>query len=150
MDSRKSNLSVVNTIERKYLMSQMDLKDFVSETLSQINQGVKYARKNIEGDDGTKIGSRLRTISSGVTSEYLANQSDGGVAHLVHFDVALTVSDTSGSSSKGKISVASIFSAQGDTSEDSTSSEVSRVRFTIPISFEQAPKQEKIDVKWVR
>ncbi len=82
----------------------MDQKDFVSQSLTQIVEGVREARQ-------------------------LAGK---WVAQVVHFDVALTV--TSGIGTKGGIGIAAGIVGLGSTGESKAeNTAVSRVKFAVPI-----------------
>ena len=112
----------------------MDLADFVSQTLTQIASGVSQSREPIE-----KLGGRLVPkpyLSMDAASKMGLVPIDGGaqIATLVHFDVALTV--TQGTGTKGGIGVfAGAISLGSSGQSNAESSSVSRVQFTVPMSL---------------
>lgn len=116
----------------------MDLAEFVEETITQISKGVNGAQRKMHGKE--EVGGRLKSLPEGANTQ-LANLADGTVAHLVSFDVALTVTDAV----EGKVGIgifSGLLSAGGSTSADTSSSEISRVKFTVPLRFnhDRAPR----------
>jgi hypothetical protein len=114
----------------------MDLKTFVSETLTQIVSGISEAQRNI---------ANLRTnaaVNPASVSSASSRQLTG--ARPVEFDVALTVVERSASTqedsearSSGMISVvrSSAENSSVATDHEATSQEaVSRVRFSVMLS----------------
>lgn len=93
----------------------MELQEFVSETLKQINVGVLDASKE------TTKNNKFR---------YYVEDS-------IEFDVAITVTDAKTNETGGKLNVAAyIFGASAGTSNEhaATRSEVSRIRFKVSLS----------------
>jgi len=106
----------------------MNLQEFVSKTLQQIATGVSTAKRHDSriapkiglGEDDPKI---LRTLDS----------ADG--VFLVEFDVAVTASETTEKGAGGGITVLSVASAKGEAKRSVENSSVSRVKFSVPISY---------------
>jgi hypothetical protein len=108
----------------------MDLRQFVSETLSQIAGGIEDARKSI--GDTARINPRLHRDNDTRNSRLL----DNGEAMIqeVEFDVALTVSTATGTA--GKVSViAGILNLDTGGKSSDEKGQTSRVKFRVPISF---------------
>src|SRR5689334_13522410 len=81
----------------------MDLKDFVSQTLCQIIEGVKDAQSKAS-EHGGNINPRFARGSPERFSDHgLMHLHSGGFAQFVQFDVALTA--TSGTGTKGGVGV---------------------------------------------
>ena len=96
----------------------MELKDFISNTLFEIQEGVNDAIGRIDSDYNNAV----------------INPEDPKYARTkqeVKFDIALTTSDEDKVGANGKIKVA-IFSVGADGSQSTKSSSVSRVQFSIP------------------
>ena len=110
----------------------MDLKEFVSEALVQIISGVKDAQdKAIEL--GGKVNPRI-TGSSEYASQHGFLRTADDPAQIVQFDVALTV--TEGTGTKGGIGVfagAINLGSSGQSSNENSS--VSRVKFAVPLTL---------------
>jgi hypothetical protein len=114
----------------------MDLKMFISETLTQIVAGINDAQRNIELL-GTNAAVNPTNVSSGSRRQLTS-------ARPVEFDVALTVIEQSASlqgesdsHSSGIISVvrsATEFSATATDHEATSQETVSRVRFSVMLS----------------
>lgn len=108
----------------------MTLKEFVRDSLIEINNGISEARANkvqipkdvfqIPGDKSGPSG----IVTNGVYS-----------AFLIGFDVAVTVSDKTDAGGKAAISVAHILSIEGGGSSGLEQSKVSRIQFKVPMLF---------------
>ena len=110
----------------------MDLKSFVSETLTQIVEGVADAQKRIaEADVGAAINPTLKSESA---KQKIAEASP------VKFDVAVTVTDESASRSGAGASVGflSVISAKVDANIEESGSlkneAISRIEFEVQLS----------------
>jgi hypothetical protein len=106
----------------------MNLQDFVANALQQIIAGVSAAKqtdkriapKIAHGEDDPQI---LRT-----------HPGWEGV-FLVDFDVAVTASETTSKGISGGIKVLPVLSGKGEVKRDIETSSVSRIRFSVPISY---------------
>ena len=108
----------------------MELKDFVSETLSQIIQGVNDA-KATANDNNATINPHLTSNHTEMSKQGILWAS-GQAAQIVKFDVALTV--TEGTGTKGGIGIfagAVNLGSSGESQSENTS--VSRIQFSVPI-----------------
>ncbi|OIQ94370.1 hypothetical protein GALL_236170 [mine drainage metagenome] len=111
----------------------MDLRDFVSETLTQIVEGVKSAQSKAE-ESGAKVNPHLRTSFEQAGKLGFLQTGGDGFAQIVQFDVALTV--TEGTGTKGGIGVfAGAINIGSSGQSQSESSSVSRVKFSVPLSL---------------
>ena len=112
----------------------MNLEDYIAETLQQIVSGVAKAQE-IATKHGASVNPYLRgnsTVNSAV--EMIPTATSGVYAQLVHFDVALTVKD--GTGTKGGIGVAAgiiNLGSAGQSSNENTA--VNHVKFTVPIAL---------------
>lgn len=112
----------------------MDLKTFISETLTQIVEGVADAQSQMAaGGSGARLNPVFRTA---------AQKSHPSEAKPVEFDLALTVSQQSAesSSAKGEMRAGFISVFQAKVGADmearsgTQSQEVSRVKFTVMLA----------------
>lgn len=108
----------------------MDLKDFISQTLIQIAEGVSDASSKVQ-----ELGGQ---VNPHITSEHKEMGrhgilwGGGRAAHIVEFDVALTVN--SGTGTKGGIGIFAGAINLGSSGESrAENSSVSRVSFTVPV-----------------
>ena len=110
----------------------MDLKDFISQTLVQIAEGVN--------ESGTRINELGGEVNPHIMSDHKEMGrhgilwGSGRAIHIVEFDVALTVN--TGTGTKGGIGVfAGVVNlgSSGESREENRS--VSRVSFTVPLSL---------------
>lgn len=119
----------------------MDLKEFVSETIVEIIEGISDAQKRLEGS-GAKVSPSINKLftaaQTGGTNMALGYAKGGGLIQMVDFDVAVTAVE--GTETKGGIGVvAGIFAlgSQGKSTESNQS--ISRIQFKVPVCF---PNQE--------
>ena len=120
----------IHLVKTKSDNTYMTLKEFVRDSLIEINNGISEARANkvqipkdvfqIPGDKSGPSG----IVTNGVNS-----------AFLIGFDVAVTVSDKSDAGGKAAISVAHILSIEGGGSSGLEQSKVSRIQFKVPMFF---------------
>lgn len=107
----------------------MELKEFVRSTLLEIVEGVSEAQKALIEGGSTAL------INPGASQDLKRAIVDGRpMLQQVEFDVAVTVTETSEMGIGGRLSIvaASIGTQRGRSAE---SSEVSRVRFHVPITL---------------
>jgi hypothetical protein len=114
----------------------MELKEFVRSTLVEIVSGVSEAQAALIESHKTAV------INAPVTGDKRAEYRGSGarLLEMVEFDVALTVTETTDKGIGGRLSIAaaSIGTQRGASIENS---EVSRVRFKVPIALPEAPNQ---------
>src|SRR4051794_4180014 len=101
----------------------MELKDFITATLIEIQSGVQAA---IDHAIKNKVGGAINP-SWGGTKDINAKRIE-----KVQFDIAVTVSDKSAGAAEGGIKVVGI-KLGGSGSASSEMSNVSRIQFSIPI-----------------
>jgi len=117
----------------------MELKDFLSQSLLQIIEGVKIAQEK-SADFKAKVNPFLpnvlvkdkvldpRMLYLGGTHQY--------TVFLVDFDVAITVTEGDNIKGGGSLNVAAIkIGAEGQSS--TTNTQQSRIKFLIPITLPQ-------------
>jgi hypothetical protein len=108
----------------------MELRDFVSETLVQIAEGVASAQERSSAI-GAHINPKL-TGSATFAVQHGFLSSAAGAAQIVGFDVALTV--TEGKGTKGGIGIVAGAITLGSSGHSSAeNSSVSRVKFSVPL-----------------
>lgn len=122
----------------------MELREFVAETLKELIAGVKDAQQFAK-ENGALISPNLKVYqnSIGNSSHPVYYGSDGVTNHImqvIEFDIAVTTATKD--TEKGGIGVVSAILNAGVSSENQdTASEVSRIKFTIPVMF---PIQESV------
>lgn len=110
----------------------MELKDFIAETLIQINQGLIKAQEETK-KYGTVVNPPIHGKGDDIVT-YKGNKVF--LANGIEFDVCLTVEESQCSDKKGKLELATgIFKLGGQDkkSENSKNQEVNRIKFSIPI-----------------
>ena len=94
----------------------MELKDFISETIKHITDGV------LEGSSYVKEKSKS---SEGVKSQYTK----------IDFDIAITANEENKGDLGGKLSVVQVFSAGASTSKSASTSSQNRIKFEILVAI---------------
>lgn len=107
----------------------MDLRKFIAETLTQIIGGISDAQaKTIEFQKGGESDYTAPYVNPLPVSENYKKLSE------IEFDVAVTVSEGNSVAGNGGISVMGI-SIGGNGSSEQTNSSVSKIKFSIPVSY---------------
>ncbi|MBH0048447.1 hypothetical protein [Pseudoalteromonas sp. NZS11_1] len=115
----------------------MDLKEFISESIVEIVEGIVDAQSRIKSDDALIVPSVHNVFTqskSGGTNLAIGWDKKGNLINSVEFDVAVTSSE--GTETKGGIGVVAgivALGSQGKSLENNQS--ISRLKFRIPISF---------------
>lgn len=103
----------------------MDIKEFISETLSQITESIEGNSSSLNPDDlEAHELSKVRSVSTIVK---------GGFITSVEFDVAVT--ESSSKDGGAKLSIAGFGSLGGDLTTGSQT--VSRIKFTVPLHIKK-------------
>ncbi|HOD81286.1 MAG TPA: hypothetical protein PKG77_07665 [Phycisphaerae bacterium] len=111
----------------------MNLQDFVSESLKQIVAGIKDAQESLKD----------RAINPGVAPLWREGLSkhyaivNERILEAVQFDVAVTVTDQE-SNKKGIAVFAGWFGAGGQKEAGQANTSVSRIKFSVPVSYPAA------------
>lgn len=103
----------------------MELKEFIAETLVQIQEGV---------GDAIKRRSATYGAAGVINPVFGATMNATGADHLqkVEFDIAVTVSDKATGGGKAGLKVFSV-ELSGEVSKGAEQSSVSRIKFTVPV-----------------
>jgi len=113
-------------------MSLMELKDFVSETIRSIIEGVKEAQGNAETSGALVNPGGLTRNTSNVANNSVWDNLNNVYAQPVSFDVAVTVEETAGG--KGSIKIlGGIVNAEAGGQGGVTSAVANKVQFTVPV-----------------
>ena len=116
----------------------MELREFVSQALANVVQGVSDAQSAL-GKNGKYINPELSTAQGSLEDQGRLVSIQGQLVQTVEFDVAVTV--TSGTGTKGGIGVvAGVFAlgSQGQSTSENTA--VSRLKFTVPVTLPYGDK----------
>ena len=113
----------------------MELKEFVSQTLVQIFEGVVTAQTELSAN-GIKINPDIWNNSTAQKEGKLLDPTMSPIEE-VQFDVAVTASDSAGA--KAKIGVLSgIVGGSMEGKGEKSKELVNRIKFSVPISFPKA------------
>lgn len=135
----------LRSIRRKD-QGMISLKDFISDTLTQIAEGVVAAQENTSSMEGARINPRI-LIGRELPVEGMAISQFGRVndsASIIHFDVAVTVSSEKGVSGGGGAEAKGfigVISGKANLSvekhSETAKNEESRIQFSIPVVLPQ-------------
>jgi len=106
----------------------MELKDFVSETLKQVMEGVKLAQEK-----ATELGGTVNPVGFVNTDKNAPRSMDGTlIAQVIDFDIVVSTSDTDKAKGGAGIFVGEVgIGVRGEVESQSTG--VNRIKFSIPI-----------------
>jgi len=90
----------------------MELKDFISETIKQITDGI------LEGNSYVKQKSKS---AEGIRHQYTK----------IDFDIAITTNEENNNDLGGKVSVVQVFSAGASKSKSASTSSQNRIKFEV-------------------
>ncbi len=110
----------------------MELQEFVRAALIQISTAVQDAQESVRNAGGFVNPSMYARAN--IDSHFGAMES-GQHVFLVDFDVAVTASEAIQAGGSAKLSVASVFSAQGGSKSGASSESTSRIKFKVPIAL---------------
>lgn len=124
----------------------MELKDFISETLSQLIEGIIDAQNKVlkPGDTGGRICPHVRNLPDEKTSIGIYGRTNDHLpVILVDFDIMLLAQEESGK--KGGIGVVTGLVGLGAQSENKENAQTShKIHFKIPVAL---PLQKYIENK---
>jgi hypothetical protein len=100
----------------------MELKEFIANTLSEIQEGVQMAiDKTIKG-----------SVPGAINPNFKSSNRDRSLVQNISFDIAVTVADEEKAGISGGIKVVGL-SLGGQDNVSSSTSRVSRIQFSIPV-----------------
>lgn len=113
----------------------MNLKEFVSESLKDIFDGIEEAQSKVK-DAKNKAGINPKNLThcGDKPHSYLWDHETNTAPQVIDFDIAVTITEDKKTSGKAGISVWSI-GVGVDKKTDSLSSTVSRIKFSMPVVF---------------
>lgn len=115
----------------------MQLKEFVSQALVDILEGVSDAQRKVKMP-GAQVNPYIGNGSAELTKLGIA-WAGGRAAHLVQFDLAITASE--GTGTKGGIGVlAGVVNLGSSGQSNSENVTASRIQFAVPITLPDASK----------
>lgn len=100
----------------------MELKDFISNSLVDIQEGVEDAIKKVDSKGTTGV----------INPDFKHVRTNAALIQNVNFDIAVTASDKEGTGIQGRIKVVGI-EIGGDGTNSTETSMVSRIQFCVPI-----------------
>ena len=120
----------------------MQLRDFVSQTLIQVVQGVADAQAQT-AKDGALVNPEIKNLfvksQSGGTNLALGWSKEGELVNMVSFDVAVTATEGTGTKGGIGIVIGSVALGSQGSSEEKNEA-ISRVQFRIPLALRAAGK----------
>ena len=121
----------------------MELKDFIKESLVQINLAIEESNKELEHSTAVinPAGIQINSENSQAYGRESNNpeHKNTKVVHKIDFDVAVQAQDDTKFNGGAKISIASIGIGIGGEEKNSNKTE-SRLRFSIPVIYAEGAK----------
>jgi hypothetical protein len=111
----------------------MDLKEFVRETLVQITSGVRDAQDEVRSLGGI-VNPATLTRTDGAGS-YFSTIDDIHHVFLVDFDVAVSVTENTGTNAGAKLNVATFLSLGAGGQSANSSAATNRLTFKVPLAL---------------
>lgn len=108
----------------------MELKDFIAETIIQINQGLVEAQERTK-EHGTVVNPKIER-ANGMYSTSIYTK---GALQSIDFDICLTVENTENNEQKAGIGIVSIITGNLSNESNSKSQAVNRIKFSVPVHF---------------
>lgn len=116
----------------------MDIKEFVSKTLTQITEGVIEAQEK----SGAKINPRLHGGESVISKKNAYLTSWDSIAQPIDFDIAVVTENSENKDAGGSIKVVGI-NLGGGVETKSQESVTSRVKFQVLVEFPQKQNSQR-------
>jgi hypothetical protein len=112
----------------------MELKEFVSEALTQIVAGIEEAQGSI-GKSNAEISPKYSNRQQGMLEKHkILFSNKGSIIQHVDFDVAVTASEGTGTKAGvGVIAGAFNLGASGQSNQENQT--VSRIKFSVPVTL---------------
>jgi hypothetical protein len=129
-------------LDAKRRSREVDLQQFVRETLTEIVLGVNAAQDQTEVEAS---GARINPVGIGLGATpdgYLGNLPSGEAVFVVDFDLAVTVSGTGPGELAAKVQVVGQFSAKLNGTKKSARDSTNRIKFRIPIALRPNPEPD--------
>lgn len=119
----------------------MEIKDFIAETISQINDGCIEAQKKIEGA-GSIVNPKFSVKDQ--FRSYLATNDDlRGRQEITEINFEINLATVSNESEKGGIGVEKIIVAGTSRSKEKSDSISHRITFKIPVVFQPGNQDQE-------
>jgi hypothetical protein len=121
----------------------MELKEFVSQTLTQIFEGIREAQnKFVDREQGEINPATKISVDDNQKHGRLMTQGLGIIQHI-DFDVAVTA--TEGTETNGRIGIFTGVIGLGSQGQSATSNNVvSRIKFQVPVTLPQPVKKQQV------
>lgn len=111
--------------------SLVELRDFVSQVLSEIVLGVSDAQEAIKQTSGEISPTGLRF--SKPQGPPVVFKEGRGLVQQVEFDIAITTKRTTGAQAKAGIFVAQLFNLGAEADTSSEKEGINRIKFAVPV-----------------
>jgi hypothetical protein len=113
----------------------MELKDFVSQSIIQIVDGIVEAQQHCKGKSAlvNPSGARLGSVLAGSSMNL---ESGGGIIESIGFDISIVAEESTDKNGKVRLGV-SMMQIGGGASAGSKDSTTSRIKFSVPVRFPQ-------------
>lgn len=109
----------------------MELKDFVSNTITQISEGLIDAQKKTK-DLNVIVNVPIENNNNG--NLQITNRENARIPQILEFDLCVGVENSETADTKGKLNVLSSF-ISGKVSKETINTTNNRIKFSVPVLF---------------
>lgn len=119
----------------------MELKDFITQTISQVMEGVKESQKLAE-EVGGSVNPKGQVYLTAESAPFMDKETTR-IGDFIHFDVEVEVIEGKGESGGAKISIPSVGGFWGKLSRRRQNRSINRVNFRLPVIYPKGNYKEK-------
>jgi hypothetical protein len=112
---------------------EIELKDFISESLKQIVDGVLAAQEYAKDKKAQIMPGNIQIAINNKIADGFMYTSGDGVANLIEFDIAVSASEAAQTKSGAGGALVTVLSASVQGQSEASRATVSRIRFTLPV-----------------
>ena len=110
----------------------MERKEFVTETLTQIAEGIAEAQKRLkEAGSGAIVNTNMTETTDG----HVVTGGRRKPVEWVEFDVAILANEGTERHAGGGLTVASLFKAEAGGKSNQSAGSESRIKFKVPMTY---------------
>lgn len=111
------------------------VQQFLVETLKEISAAIAEYNEDADAESKVGLGSQISKHPEQSTHDHGFIASSAGRATLVDFDIAVSAEEKSSISGGGGVKVAALFGADVEGKSEKTGSNISRVKFRLPLNI---------------
>lgn len=114
----------------------MELKEFIKNAISSISEAIIESQKELN-DKGVIVNPEKTEI--GKSGERLLRSDGWRYIQNLEFDVLVSVAEKTEGSGAAELKIAGVLSIGGGQSDNNTSQNSNRIKFSVPVGFSTSP-----------